>query len=193
MEQSVVVALTPTPRFSTRPTTIQTARSSRHLVTSERDQLMKKERCFSCREVGHRIMDCLSKQKPRSELSVSRMTIQKSEQKESRTKELQAEAPRAEKPSEWNPTNKPIVSHIAVQESEQKKPLIVSSSTLPGDFSAEEALVISCTLGNNDEIKTTALLDTGATGYSFVDPAMARHVCDELQIEPIRLSKPKAI
>ena len=39
----------------------------------------------------------------------------------------------------------------------------------------------------------TALLDTKATGYSFVDPAMARRICDNLLIKLIRLSKPKAI
>ena len=71
--------------------------------------------------------------------------------------------------------------------------LIVSSSTLPGDFFAEQALLATCTLGNNSEIETTALLDTGATGYSFVDPSMARRVCDKLHIEPVRLSKPKAL
>ena len=69
----------------------------------------------------------------------------------------------------------------------------MSSSTLPGDFFAEQALLATCTLGKNSEIKTTALLDTGATGYSFVDPSMVRRICDELLIEPIRLSKPKAI
>ena len=74
-----------------------------------------------------------------------------------------------------------------------EKPLLVSSSTLPGDFFAEEALVTSCVLGNNGEIRTTALLDTGATGYFFIDPAIARRVCNKLEIEPIRLSKPKAI
>ena len=72
-------------------------------------------------------------------------------------------------------------------------PLIVSSSTLPRDFFAEQALLATCTLDNNSEIRTTALLDTGATGYSFVDPSMVRRICDELLIEPIRLSKPKAI
>ena len=69
----------------------------------------------------------------------------------------------------------------------------MSSSTLPGDFFAEQALLATCTLSNNSEIETTALLDTGATGYSFVDPSMARRVCDELHIEPVRLSKPKAL
>ena len=71
--------------------------------------------------------------------------------------------------------------------------MIVLSSTLPGDFFAEQALLATCTLGNNSEIKTTALLDTGATGYSFVDPSMVQRICDKLLIEPIRLSKPKAI
>ena len=181
MEECVVTeVVTPiprfnTPRFNTKPTTIRTARSSRQPVTSEKDQLMKEGRCFSCKEVGHRTMDCLSEQKPVSELTVSRVTLmQKLEQKKSRTIVSHAEKPRAE-------------------ELQAEKPLIVSSSTLPGNFFAEEALVASCMLGNNGEIKTTALLDTEATGYSFVDPAMARRVCDKLEIKPIRLSKPKAI
>ena len=124
-------------------------------------------------------MDCPSKkkltneQKSISELSVSRMTMQKPEQEKPCAKEPHA-APRVEEP---------LV----------EKPLIVSSSTLPGNFFAEEALVTSCMLENNGEIKTTALLDTGATGYSFVDPVMARRVCGDLAIELIRLSKPKAI
>ena len=82
---------------------------------------------------------------------------------------------------------------MAVQKLEQEKPLIVSSSTLPGDFFAEEALVTSCTLRNSDEIKTTALLDIRATGYWFVNPAMTQRICDNLLIKPIRLSKLKAI
>ena len=183
MEERVVERVAPVPRFNTRPTTIRTAKSSRQPVISKRDQLMKEGKCFLCREVGHRTIDCPSEQKPIDEqkpqksiskLSVSCMTMQKSEQKESRTKALQAEVPCAEEPL-------------------AEKPLIVSSSSLPGNFFAEEALVASCMLGNNGEIKTTALLDTGATGYSFVDPAMAHHICDKLVIEPIQLSKPKAI
>ena len=74
-----------------------------------------------------------------------------------------------------------------------EKLLIVSSSSLPGNFFAEETLVASCNLGNSSEIKPTALLDTEVTGYLFIDPSMVRHVCDELQIKPIRLSKPKAL
>ena len=181
MEECVVTeVVTPvprynTPRFNTKPTTIRTAKSSCQPVISERDQLIKEGRYFSCREVGHRTMDCPSKKKLMRELSMSRVTMQKLEQKEPRTKALQAEVPHAEEP---------LV---------KEKPLIVSSSMLPSDFFAEETLLATCTLGNNGEIKTTALLDTGATGYSFVDPAIARRVCDKLGIESIQLSKPKAI
>ena len=188
MEQSVVVAPTPTQKVGTR-STIRTAKSSRQPVISEKDQLMKEGRCFSCREVGHRTMDCPSKkkltieQKPRNELTVSRMVVQELKPKESRTVVLEAIAPRAEESHAEPRAKEPLA----------EKPFIVSSSSLPGDLFAEKALVASCMLGNNGEIKTTALLDTGATGYSFVDPAMARRVCDDLAIEPIRLSKPKAI
>ena len=147
---------------------------------------MKEGKCFSCREVSHRTMDCpserkltsqqrpIDERKPTNKLAVSRMAVQESERKESRTVALHAKRPRAEEP-------------------QAEKTLIVSLSTLPGNFFAEEALVTSCKLGNNSEIKTTALLDTGATGYLFVDPTMARRVCDKLHIEPVRLSKPKAL
>ena len=185
MEECVEEVVAPVPRF--KPTTIRTVRSSRYPVTSEKNQLMKEGRCFSCREVGHRTMDCPSEKKLTNELAVSRTVLKKLEQKKPYTKALLAEVshnePYAEEP------------HITprVEEPLTEKPLIVSSSSLPGDFFAEEALVTSCTLGNNEEIKITALLDTGATGHSFVNPAMACRVCDDLAIEPIRLSKSKAI
>ena len=181
MEECVEEVVAPVPRF--RPTTIRTARSNCQPVISEKDQLMKEGRCFSCREVGHRTMDCLNERKPRNKLAVSRMVVQEAKPKESRTVILQAKAPRAKKSHAEPRAEDPLT----------EKPLIVSSSTLLDDFFVEEALVASCTLGNNGEIKTTALLDTGATGYSFVDSVMARRVCDNLAIEPIRLSKPKAI
>ena len=75
----------------------------------------------------------------------------------------------------------------------KKTTLIVLPSTLPGNFFAEEALVTLCKLRNNSKIKTTALLNTEATEYSFVDPLIACHVCNNLVIEPIKLSKSKAI
>ena len=76
-----------------------------------------------CKKVGHRTMDCPSKRKltsklsPISKLSVSRMTMQKSEQKEPHTKALQTEVPGAKKPH---------TQELHVNE----KPLIVSSSSL---------------------------------------------------------------
>ena len=44
-----------------------------------------------------------------------------------------------------------------------------------------------------NEIKITSLLNTGATGIVFIDLAMARHVCDVLQISFIQLAKLKLI
>lgn len=113
-------------------------------------------------------MDCLiNKQNTTSRLTVSRMT----EQKKSRTNALQAEMPHAKEPR--------------VEEPLAEKRLIILLSSLPGNFFAEKALVALCMLRNNGKIKTIALLDTGATRYSFVDLAMARCVCDELVIEAI--------
>ena len=53
--------------------------------------------------------------------------------------------------------------------------------------------MIVCSLDRMNEIKTTSLLDTGATSIAFIDLAMARHVCDVLQISFIQLAKPKPI
>ena len=75
---------------------------------------------------------------------------------------LQAKTPRAEESHAEPRPKEPLAEKL----------LIVSLSSLPGDFFAEEALVALCMLGNNSEIKTTALLDTGATRYSFGDPAV---------------------
>ena len=98
---------------------------------------------------------------------------------------LVQESKHAKKPH----TTKPCAAKLEVEE----KPLIVLSSSLPGNFFAEKALIPLCLLRNNGKIITTALLNTKATEYFFVDPAMAHRICDELQIEPIRFSKPKTI
>lgn len=169
MEECVVAKTLPIQKINI--STIRTAKSSRHPVTTKRDRLMKEEKCFSYKEVGHRTMICPNKQKPTSKLAVSLMTVQKSKP---RGKAFRAELPRVKKPL-------------------AEKPLIVSTSSLPGNFFAEKALVTSCILGNNNKIKTTALLDTGATEYSFVDLSMAQRICDDLLIKLIRLSKPKVI
>ena len=74
-----------------------------------------------------------------------------------------------------------------------EKLLLISASSLPGDLFTDEALVITCSLGRMNEIKTTSLLDTGATGIAFIDLAMARYVCEILEISFIQLAKPKLI
>ena len=151
MEQSVVVALTHIQKVGMKAT-IRTAKSSRQLVISEKNRLMKEGRYFLCREVGHRTMDCPNKKELTSEqkstlskLTVSRMAVKRLEQEESRAKASQAEVPHAE-------------------ESPAEKPLIVLSFLLSDDFFAEEALLTLCTLENDNKIETIALLDTGATG-----------------------------
>ena len=48
-------------------------------------------------------------------------------------------------------------------------------------------------LGKINKIKTTSLLDIGAIGIAFIDLAMARYVCDVLQISFIQLAKLKPI
>ena len=74
-----------------------------------------------------------------------------------------------------------------------EKPLLISAFSLPGNLFIDEALVVAYSLGRINEIKTTFLLDTGATGIAFIDLAIARHVCKVLQIFFIQLAKPKLI
>ena len=71
--------------------------------------------------------------------------------------------------------------------------MLISASSLPGNLFTDEALVVACSLGRMNKIKTTSLLDTEATGIAFIDMAMARHVCDVLQISFIQLAKLKPI
>ena len=74
-----------------------------------------------------------------------------------------------------------------------EEPLLISVSSLPGDLFTDKALVVTCSLGKMNEIKTTSLLDTGTTDIAFIDLTMARQVCDVLQISFIQLAKPKPI
>ena len=63
-----------------------------------------------------------------------------------------------------------------------EEPLLISASSLPGDLFTNEAFVVACSLDRINEIKTTSLLDTGATGIAFINLAIACHVCDVLKI-----------
>ena len=64
---------------------------------------------------------------------------------------------------------------------------------LPGDLFTNKALVTPCTLGNNSEISSHSLLDTGATGKTFIDKTMAHHLCNVLKIFFLPLAKPKPL
>ena len=55
-----------------------------------------------------------------------------------------------------------------------EKLLLISASSLPGNLFTDEALIVACSLSRMNEIKTTSLLDTGATGIAFIDLTMAR-------------------
>ena len=74
-----------------------------------------------------------------------------------------------------------------------EEPLLISASSLSGNLFTDEALMVACSLGRINEIKTTSLLDTGATGIAFIDLAIARYMCDVLKISFIQLAKPKPI
>ena len=71
--------------------------------------------------------------------------------------------------------------------------MLISTLSLPGDLFINKALVVACSLGRMNEIKTTFLLDTGATGIVFIDVEMAHYMCDVLKISFLQLAKPKPI
>ena len=72
--------------------------------------------------------------------------------------------------------------------------LISSSSSLTDDLFASEPLVTPCTLFNNNKRNTVkALVDTGTTGYAFINEITAHIICENLRISPIPLLKPKSV
>ena len=59
---------------------------------------------------------------------------------------------------------------------------------------AQSPLVVTCTLSNGKyKNELTALIDTGATGYVFIDESTAHIVCERLSLSPVPLTKPKPI
>ena len=62
---------------------------------------------------------------------------------------------------------------------------------MPKDLFCESPFIIQCTLAN--KIMATTLADTCATGYGFINEKFAETVCQNLEIEPQRLIKPKEI
>ena len=56
------------------------------------------------------------------------------------------------------------------------------SLSLPDNLFTDEALIVSCTLGNRNKISTYSFLDTGATEVVFINKIIVRNVCNALQI-----------
>ena len=72
--------------------------------------------------------------------------------------------------------------------------LVISITQLPFELFTQKAFTVPCTLRSvNRTIKVTVLIDTGATGYAFVNFSFARVLCEILQIEPSPLVKPKTV
>ena len=71
---------------------------------------------------------------------------------------------------------------------------MISSSSFDRDPFARSPLTTICILFSQ-KIKHTvsALLDTGATGYSFIDEEEAQFVCTKLGIQPVPLAKPRPL
>ena len=71
--------------------------------------------------------------------------------------------------------------------------LLISSFSYEDPF-ARSPLLVDIVLSSEDRrITFIALVDTGATGYSFIDEISAQLVCDKLGIAPTPLSKPRPI
>lgn len=74
-----------------------------------------------------------------------------------------------------------------------EKPLIMSTSSLPGDYFSDNALEIEVRLGNSNEITFISLLDTGATGVAFINQSIVQSMSKKLQIPILKLAKPSHI
>ena len=73
--------------------------------------------------------------------------------------------------------------------------MISASSSLHNDACAPIPLVTECILSSAAKTfrPLKALVNTGATGYGFIDEKVAQQVCTALGIEPLPLLKPKPI
>ncbi len=72
--------------------------------------------------------------------------------------------------------------------------LISSTTSRSDDPFAPEPLTTECVLSSNEiSYSLKSLVDTEAADYSFIDEVTAQIVCDQLQIEPLTLTKAKSI
>ena len=69
----------------------------------------------------------------------------------------------------------------------------MSASVLSKDLFSDRAFETVCKLKNNDEFKTSDLLNTDSTEHAFIDEKFAQKVCEKLQIAFQQLLKLKFI
>jgi len=75
-----------------------------------------------------------------------------------------------------------------------KEMLISSTASMSDDSFASEPLTTECVLSSNEiSYSLKSLIDIEAADYSFIDEVIAQIVCDQLQIEPLTLTKAKSI
>lgn len=60
-------------------------------------------------------------------------------------------------------------------------------------FTTKPFLVRGSLTSQGEAYNLHFLVDTGATGYAFVDRRLAKEICQTLAIEPVQLSKPKLV
>ena len=69
----------------------------------------------------------------------------------------------------------------------------MSTSILSENLFNERAFETVCKLKNNDEFKTSDLLNTDSTEHAFIDEKFAQEICEKLQITFQQLLKLKLI
>lgn len=71
---------------------------------------------------------------------------------------------------------------------------IAAMINVPSEFWTHKPLVTTVVVSEGDQIVSlNALVDTGATGYAFIDKEAARRVCKRLKISPFTLKRPKPL
>jgi transposase InsO family protein len=71
--------------------------------------------------------------------------------------------------------------------------LTMSSCNLEDDLFDEGPVIESCILGGENPYLVRAMIDNGCTGYSFVNSAIVRRICEALNISPVKLNKPRKV
>jgi hypothetical protein len=59
----------------------------------------------------------------------------------------------------------------------------------------DASIIVDCTLDlhNDSEYKIRAMIDNDCIDYSFIDIVIAQKVCDSLEINSLKLNKPRGV